>query len=179
MLFPVMRDNNGAPAVDHSKQVQSWGIVDGMKPLVRFSEADCIGDTTQGDLRHINSYYLVQQTMNITLTEIQDILRLSRAQISRYTTSGRLTRTSQGRYDAAGLANLVDPYQRQTGHQYPDEERDIWRVRSEHSFRRSLFGVIATRHLISRTAPRPDDDELCEIEKAVSDFARILKARPD
>jgi len=115
--------------------------------------------------------------MNITLPEIQDILRLSRCQISRYAADGRITRTSQGHYDASGLANLVDPYQREAGHQHPAEEVAVWRVRSEFQFRRALFAVIAKRHLEKRTAPRPDSDELSEIEGAVSKYAAILQAR--
>ncbi len=115
--------------------------------------------------------------MTLTLEEIENMTGVSRCQISRYAADGRLQRTSQGHYDASGLANLEDPYHREAGHLHPDEEAAVWRIRSEYQFRRALFAVIAKRHLETHTAPRPNSDELSEIEAAVSKYAVILRKR--
>ena len=44
--------------------------------------------------------------MDLSLTEMQSILGISRYQISRYTTQGRLRRTRRGFYDSTSIAHV-------------------------------------------------------------------------
>lgn len=123
--------------------------------------------------------------MELTLAEIERILSISRHQVSRYATDGRLVRTRQGHYDAASLANLhppFDPWARQRG-ESRDEARAIWLVRAEHAFRRELRGVIARRCEAAwrpgHPRPTPAASEGAEVERSVKAYTKTLATMPD
>jgi len=121
--------------------------------------------------------------MELTLSEVQDLLGISRYQVSRYAKDGRLQRTRQGHYDAASLANLHSPFDR-----YAYEGRDIaekravWLVRAKHAFRRELLRIIGARqHRRHRRPAHPSStvDEQREVEHAVKEYVSILAAMPE
>ena len=115
--------------------------------------------------------------MNITLPELEDYLSLSRHQISRYANDGRLTRTGQGQYDAASLANLATPFERFRYHQNIDEEKALWLVREEYAFRRTLRRLIENRHFQAGKPSMLSDAESLDIERSVAAYTAILQKR--
>jgi hypothetical protein len=121
--------------------------------------------------------------MDLTLSEIESLTSVTRYQISRYTTDGRLTRTSQGRYDAASLANLAPPFDPYAAGRRSDraEEKAIHLVRAEHSFRRELCRIVEDRHRDAGDYGRHEltPAELREIDGAVKAYVAILAGRPD
>jgi hypothetical protein len=120
-------------------------------------------------------------TMELSLTEIEQLKGISRYQISRYAKDGRLRRTRQGHYSAASLANLAPPFDRYQCQGNFIEERAVWLVRSEHSFRRELMNVMHARHQAAGKWGPVDltSDQQREIDTAVKAYVSILSARED
>ncbi len=120
--------------------------------------------------------------MDLTLREIEQLKGISRCQISRYAKDGRLQRTRQGHYSAASLANLAPPFDRYAYRGNFIEEKAVWLVRAEYSFRREMQAVIEKRkranaqgYVQSPITPA----ELQEIDTAVKGYVGILSAMPD
>ena len=117
--------------------------------------------------------------MNLTLPELETYLSLSRYQIAKYAADGRLTRTGQGKYAAASLANLAEQFDRFRYGRNAVEERAIWLIRQEHEFRRTLRRLIENRHFAKSRPATLSDVEAATVEAAVSAYVAILKSRPD
>ena len=116
--------------------------------------------------------------MELTLAEVKGIMGVSRFQISRYTTDGRLRRTRQGHYEGASLANVHRPFDRYScAGRYIDEERAVWLVRAEYAFRRELLRIVERRHRktyrgFGRESVTKDERE--EIARTVKEYGAIL-----
>ena len=123
--------------------------------------------------------------MELTLAEVQDLLEISRYQVSRYAKDGRLQRTRQGHYEAASLASLHPPFDRYAHMgrgRNTAEERAVWLVRAEHAFRRDLLRIVADRHRnehrgYGRREPSPGERQ--DIDKAVRAYVATLAAMPE
>ncbi len=120
--------------------------------------------------------------MELNLSEIERLLSVSRYQISRYATDGRLQRVRQGHYEAASLANLAPAFDKwDYCGRYWDEERALFLVRAGYAFRRELHSVIEARYRAAGKWGRVDltPDQQQEIEQAVKGYVSILAARPN
>jgi hypothetical protein len=124
--------------------------------------------------------------VELTLAEVERITGVSRYQISRYTTDGRLQRTRQGHYEGASLAHVHPPFDRfsssDSGFVDSAEAREVWLVRAKHAFRRELVRIVEERHRKSYRGfgwEPVTDDEREEIAKAVKEYGAILAAAPE
>ncbi len=121
--------------------------------------------------------------MELSLKEVEQIVQVSRYQVSRYAKENRIQRTRQGHYDAASLAKVHPPFDRWACMgQDIAEERAVWLVRMEHFIRRELFQIINERHKGEHKGygrPELSANEKREIGKAGNEFVAILAAMPD
>jgi len=121
--------------------------------------------------------------MELTLLEIEQLVGVSRYQISRYAKDGRLERTRQGHYSATTLANLHAPFNRweHTGKDL-NEERAVWLVRAEYHFRRKLHRIMESRRRVKTQSYGLQElpaKEQGEIEADVKAYVATLAAMPE
>lgn len=102
--------------------------------------------------------------MNVTTRELQAILGLSKSQLSRHFTAGRLRKLRPGLWDAASAASAVFPVARYVLAYGRPEARDDERARIIGTFRRNLRRVV--------NDPARGD----EIKATVREFAHELQA---
>jgi len=121
--------------------------------------------------------------MELSLSEVERIVQVSRYQVSRYAKDCLIKRTRQGHYDAASLAKVYPPFNKWACMgQDIDEERAVWLVRVQHFIHRELLKIINKRHQDEHKGYGRHDisaTEKRDIDKTVNDFVAIAAALPN